>query len=70
MQCKLRFSRTCEAIDKCICDFVWGSMEEARNIHLIAWDRVCTPKENGGLGLRLARELNRSFITKLAYIFF
>ncbi|CAN1774821.1 Putative ribonuclease H protein At1g65750 [Linum perenne] len=70
MQTSVLTATTCEAIDKRISDFVWGSMEEARNIHLIAWDRVCTPKENGGLGLRLARELNRSFMTKLAYIFF
>ncbi|CAN1775004.1 Putative ribonuclease H protein At1g65750 [Linum perenne] len=31
---------------------------------------VCLPKEVGGLGLRRARQLNRAFLTKLAFTFF
>ncbi|CAN1179618.1 Putative ribonuclease H protein At1g65750 [Linum perenne] len=62
--------KTCEEIDKRIRNFVWGSTVEERKICLVAWDKVCLPKEKEGLGLRLARQLNRAFLTKLAFTFF
>ncbi|CAN1181258.1 Putative ribonuclease H protein At1g65750 [Linum perenne] len=61
---------TCDAIDRIIRNFVWGSTDEARKVHLIAWDRICTPKEDGWLGLKMARLLNRAYMMKLAFIFF
>ncbi|CAN1138871.1 Putative ribonuclease H protein At1g65750 [Linum perenne] len=61
---------TCEAIDKRIRDFVWGSTDEASKVHLVAWDRICLPKEAGGLGLKSARFLNRAYMMKLAFTLF
>ncbi|CAN1166153.1 Putative ribonuclease H protein At1g65750 [Linum perenne] len=69
MQTAVLPSKTCEEIDKRIRNFVWGTTAEERKICLVAWDKVCSPKENGGLGLRLSRQLNRAFLTKLAFIF-
>ncbi|CAN1851672.1 Putative ribonuclease H protein At1g65750 [Linum perenne] len=43
---------------------------EEKKISLVAWDKICLPKENGGLGLRMARQLNRAYITKLAFFLF
>ncbi|CAN1187196.1 Putative ribonuclease H protein At1g65750 [Linum perenne] len=57
-------------MDKRIQNFVWGTTEEERKICLVARDKVCLPKEKGGLGLKLARELNRAYLTKLAFTFF
>lgn len=37
-------------IDMCNCRFIWGSTEGKKKIHLVAWDKVCQPKENGGWG--------------------
>ncbi|CAN1777535.1 Putative ribonuclease H protein At1g65750 [Linum perenne] len=70
MQTSVLPATTCDAIDKRIRDFVWGSTTDARKIPLIAWNRICLPKDQGGLGLKLARELNRAYMTKLAFIFF
>ncbi|CAN1181654.1 Putative ribonuclease H protein At1g65750, partial [Linum perenne] len=61
---------TCEVIDRKIRNFVWGSTNEARKTHLVAWENVCKPKEEGGLGLKMARLLNRAYMMKLAFIFF
>ncbi|CAN1164267.1 Putative ribonuclease H protein At1g65750 [Linum perenne] len=61
---------TCDAIDRQIRNFVWGSTDEARRVHLVSWDRICTPKEDGGLGLKMAKFLNRAYMTKLSFIFF
>ncbi|CAN0917770.1 Putative ribonuclease H protein At1g65750 [Linum grandiflorum] len=63
MPCKLRcflliFAKT---IDQRICNFVWGSLPGGRKPHLVSWDDLCRPKDQGGLGLRKAKELNDAF---------
>ncbi|CAN1191878.1 Putative ribonuclease H protein At1g65750 [Linum perenne] len=70
MQTSVIPATTCEAIDKKIRDFVWGSSDESRKIHLVNWNQICAPKSQGGLGLRLAAQLNRAYMTKLAFLFF
>ncbi|CAN1149058.1 Putative ribonuclease H protein At1g65750 [Linum perenne] len=60
---------TCEAIDRRIRNFVCGSTDESRKVHLVSWERICLPKEDGGLGLKMARVLNRAYIMKLAFLF-
>ncbi|CAN1192177.1 Putative ribonuclease H protein At1g65750 [Linum perenne] len=60
---------TCEDIDRRIQNFVWGSTDESRKVHLISWERICLPKEDGGLGLKMARVLNRAYMMKLAFLF-
>ncbi|CAN1127408.1 Putative ribonuclease H protein At1g65750 [Linum perenne] len=70
MQTTVLPATTCEAIDKRIRNFIWGSTDEERKTHLVSWERICAPKENGGLGLKLSRILNRAYMTKLAFNFF
>ena len=36
-------------------------------MHLLSWEEICTPKCEGGLGFRKARDLNNSFMMKLAW---
>ncbi|CAN1800069.1 Putative ribonuclease H protein At1g65750 [Linum perenne] len=58
----------CEAIDKKIWDFIWGSVQGGRRIHNINWETVCEPKSFGGLGLRSARDLNKAFLMKIVWV--
>ncbi|CAN1179460.1 Putative ribonuclease H protein At1g65750, partial [Linum perenne] len=51
-------------------NFVWGTTAEERKVSLVAWENICLPKEKGGLGLKMARQLNRAYLTKLAFLFF
>ncbi|CAN1129038.1 Putative ribonuclease H protein At1g65750 [Linum perenne] len=57
----------CEAIDKKVRDFIWGSVAGGRKIHNINWVTVCKPKNLGGLGLRSARDLNKAFLMKIVW---
>ncbi|CAI0409373.1 unnamed protein product [Linum tenue] len=59
----------CDVIDKKIRNFVWGAEEGRTKIHLVTWETVCKPKEEGGLGLRSARALNLAYIMKLCWNF-
>ncbi|CAL1366122.1 unnamed protein product [Linum trigynum] len=57
----------CDDIDRRIRRFVWGSQEGKRKVHLVSWEKVCTAKQQGGLGLRSARSLNLAYMIKLAW---
>ncbi|CAN1787165.1 Putative ribonuclease H protein At1g65750 [Linum perenne] len=54
-------------IDAIIRNFVWGDTPNRSKVHLLAWDRICRPKDQGGLGLRKARELNQAYLMKLGW---
>ncbi|CAL1399429.1 unnamed protein product [Linum trigynum] len=67
MQSSVLPATICEAIDKKIKGFIWGSQEGVRKAHLISWETICKPKSQGGLGLRSARSMNMAFLIKLAW---
>uniref|UniRef100_A0A2N9I5R6 Reverse transcriptase domain-containing protein n=1 Tax=Fagus sylvatica TaxID=28930 RepID=A0A2N9I5R6_FAGSY len=39
-------------IEKMQRDFLWGGLGDEVKHHLVSWDKVCAPKEVGGLGVR------------------
>lgn len=57
----------CDEVEKLCRDFIWGSMANCKKCHLVAWDRICKPKEEGGLGFRNLRNLNKAHMMKLAW---
>ncbi|CAA7025019.1 unnamed protein product [Microthlaspi erraticum] len=58
---------TLASLDKTSRAFLWGDTNEKRRQHLLAWDNVCLPKENGGLGIRKAQNMNIALIAKLSW---
>ncbi|CAN1191383.1 Putative ribonuclease H protein At1g65750 [Linum perenne] len=54
-------------IDRKIRNFIWGSSNGDRKIHLLNWKKICSPKSKGGLGIRSAKELNFAFLMKLCW---
>lgn len=55
---------TCVEIDKLCRNFIWGDEENHRTVHLLKWDKLCKPKQCGGLGLRSTRATNNAFLMK------
>lgn len=51
-------------IGKLHCDFFMAGKETKKKYHLVEWKKVCTPKIEGGLGLRLLRLINNALLGK------
>jgi hypothetical protein len=43
--------RVCSNLDKLNRDFLWSSTDERKKMHMVSWDKVCRPRDLGGLGL-------------------
>jgi len=49
--------------------FLWNFKEVGRNKHWVAWDVICRPKEEGGLGIRSLFDVSKALFAKLWWIF-
>ena len=58
---------TAHAIDRLHRQFFWRQQKDKNATPLIAWDTICQPKSQGGLGLRKTLPLNQAFIAKLGW---
>lgn len=58
---------TLEKLDQMSRTFLWGSSPEKKKQHLIAWDKVCLPKADGGLGIRLSKPMNQELLAKVGW---
>ena len=55
----------CEKLDKINRDFLWGLTREKKKLNLVGWNKIIKPKEEGGLGIQVAREKNLALLAKL-----
>ena len=40
----------CDKLDKINRDFLWGSSNEKRRMHVVGWEKIIRPKDEGGFG--------------------
>lgn len=57
----------CEEAEAICRNFIWGSGETQRKCHLISWEKICKPKDQGVLGYRNLRLFNRAYMAKLGW---
>jgi hypothetical protein len=58
-----------KCIEKIQRDFLWGGMNDDFKYHLVEWDKVCTPIDEGGLGIRNIRRFNQALLGKWLWRF-
>jgi hypothetical protein len=54
----------CDSIDQTTRNFIWRDSSN-KGIHLVGWIKIVCPKNQGGLGIRTARETNICLLGKL-----
>jgi hypothetical protein len=58
----------CSQIDTSIRNFIWGYTDSGRVYPPFSWNKVCKPKQAGGLGLRKASDFNNALLAKLGWM--
>lgn len=58
---------TCDEVERLCCAFIWGSTPEGHKNHLVSWETICSPKDQGGLGFRSLRMVNTAYLMKLGW---
>ena len=51
-------------LDRIQRNFLWGSSVEYFKYPLVAWEKVCLPREMGGLGIRKLVPFNQALLGK------
>lgn len=54
----------CENLTSAIAQFWWSSNPPKRRIHWKKWEKICVPREEGGIWFRLIHELNLVLLSK------
>ncbi|KAH7568757.1 hypothetical protein JRO89_XS06G0045300 [Xanthoceras sorbifolium] len=54
-------------LDKVNRNFLWGHTVNRKTVHLVNWGTVCTPKGNGGLGIKSTKLMNQSLLAKAGW---
>jgi hypothetical protein len=58
-----------KCIEKIQRDFLWGGMNDEAKLHLVEWAKVCSPIDEGGLGIRNMRRFNQALLDKWLWRF-
>jgi hypothetical protein len=56
-------------IEKLQRDFLWGGLGDEKRFHLLRWDKVCLPIQNGGLAIKNLRLFNQALLGKWIWRF-
>jgi hypothetical protein len=57
------------SIDRVNRNFIWGSSDLNKKLHLMSWRKITRPKSEGGLGIMAAKPKNLALAAKLCWRF-
>lgn len=64
------FALTDKEVRKCdsiVANFFWGNHQNSKTPHMIAWNKICQPKTQGGLGIRRFKDFNSALLGRQAW---
>ena len=69
MQCAALPSKITQSINRLSRNFIWGTTDDKKKLHLVSWKKITKPKKDGGIGLQSAKEKNLALLAKLNWRF-
>ena len=63
------FANVAKRIEKIQRGFLWGGMNNDFKYHIVKWDKVCSPIDEGGLGIMNMRRFNQALLGKWLWRF-
>ncbi|XP_024172126.1 uncharacterized protein LOC112178168 [Rosa chinensis] len=64
MNCYALPKSLCDDLQQLCCQFFWGNSDDRRRIHWRSWERMCLPKEQGGMGFKYLHAYNLAMLAK------
>lgn len=69
MSCFLLTKKVCKSLSSCMAKFWWNSSIDKRSLHWISWQKLATPKSQGGMGFRDLHLFNLALLGKHGWRF-
>ena len=69
MQCVVLSPKILDGVDRLNRNFMWGSSDRKKKLHLIGWKKITRDKEAKGLGIQAAKPKNAALLAKLNWRF-
>ena len=64
MNCFRLLKTWCDEVNNLIAQYWWGQNTDKRKIHWLKWDKLCTAKEDGGIGFQNLHMFNTALLSK------
>ncbi|KAG7543424.1 Reverse transcriptase zinc-binding domain [Arabidopsis thaliana x Arabidopsis arenosa] len=64
MSCFLLPKNIRSKLSSAISNFWWSNKQESKGLHWIAWDKLCSPLSEGGLGFKMFEDFNLALLAK------
>ena len=71
-QAVLSYTMSCFKLPNALCDgmtrmvrqFWWGQVKNEKKVAWMSWDKMCLPKDKGGMGFRDLKSFNLALLAK------
>ena len=64
MSCSKLSDALCDEFARMVRHFWWGQQENHNKLAWLSWDKMCDPKEEGGMGFRNLKPFNIALLAK------